>query len=517
MMRQALRFLLALWLLGSGEFRPAPATGGQPREERPAQKAAGRLLAGVAKVEITNKNYQPAGDPLYVKVLALRSGPTTAVLITLDAVAVGEIGYIPNDYLGKVRARLQKDLGIAPESVVVNASHCHGVVCADVDVKTVEAVKAAVGNLVPAKAGVGIGHEDRVSENRRVRLESGKEADVRHAYSMPPDDQVVSVGPIDPQIGVLRLDRTDGRPLAVVYNFACHPILGRPGGENTADLVGFASKVIEDHLGDGAVALLVQGCGGDINPAGYKDVHRPRDAEPLGNTLGLSVLKAARTIRCGDNPALMIVNEKLALPRANFAERIDALLGEQSRLVKSLKGTTLNLKTFLELSTQYNLAGAYPSADSQRYLAQKQQGRDDLIKLDAANRQAMKAYLENVLVMEQLTRLQTNLALLQKHEAQNLAAGRKPLQVELIGLRVGEFVLITFPGELTVEIGLNIKKASPHKSTFVAGYTNGYIYYTPTARQLRNVGGAQEDSDCLLAPEWEQLFYDAAAQMLKKL
>jgi hypothetical protein len=93
----------------------------------------------------------------------------------------------------------------------------------------------------------------------------------------------------------------------------------------------------------------------------------------------------------------------------------------------------------------------------------------------------------------------------------------KPLEVEVVGLRVGDFVLVTFPGELTVEIGLNIKKASPHKHTFVAGYTNGYIYYTPTAKQLENVGGAQEDSDCLLAPEWQRMFEDRVAQLLKKL
>ena len=29
--------------------------------------------------------------------------------------------------------------------------------------------------------------------------------------------------------------------------------------------------------------------------------------------------------------------------------------------------------------------------------------------------------------------------------------------------------------------------------TFVAGYTNGYIYYAPTAEQLLNPGAAQED------------------------
>jgi hypothetical protein len=68
-----------------------------------------------------------------------------------------------------------------------------------------------------------------------------------------------------------------------------------------------------------------------------------------------------------------------------------------------------------------------------------------------------------------------------------------------------------------VQIGLNLKKASPHQHTFVAGYTNGYIYYCPTAEQLRNVGNAQEDSDCMVAPEWQKVFEGKALEMLGKL
>jgi hypothetical protein len=68
-----------------------------------------------------------------------------------------------------------------------------------------------------------------------------------------------------------------------------------------------------------------------------------------------------------------------------------------------------------------------------------------------------------------------------------------------------------------VQIGLNIKSHSPHKPTFIAGYTNGYIYYAPTSEQLQNVGGAQEDSDCILAPEWQELFETKALQMLQEL
>ena len=181
----------------------------------PAQAAA--LSAGAAKVDITDREAGPVNDPLYVRALVLKDDASTAVIITVDAVALGEIGHIKNDYLPNVRARLQEDLNIAPSSVLVNASHCHGVVCSDVAERTVQAVKQAAGNMVPVKVGAGSGSEDRIMENRRLKLKSGREADVRHAYSLPPDDEVAAVGPVDPEIGVLRLDRMDGRTLAVVY------------------------------------------------------------------------------------------------------------------------------------------------------------------------------------------------------------------------------------------------------------------------------------------------------------
>ena len=481
-----------------------------------AQKTS-TLLAGVAKVDVTNLEAGPTQDKLFVKALVLKQGETTSAIITVDAVAIGEIGPIKNDYFPKVREALQKELNIAPANVMANASHCHGIVCKDIAERTVEAVRKASSNLVAVKAGTGVGFENRIMENRRLKLKSGRELDVRHAYSLPPDDEVAAVGPIDPQIGILKLERMDGKPLALVYNFACHPIMGLASGENTADLTGFASRVIENNLGEDTVALFIQGCGGDINPVMYKDVNNPRNAEPLGNQLGLSVLAAARKITCTENPAFKIVRETLDLPRADLSSKIDALIMEQGRLVKSLRGTSLNFKTFLPLMVKYNLSPDFPSYYSHRYLQEKAIGKDDMEKMDAANRKNMQQYLQNIHTMEALTRNQTNLALLQKHQATNVASGKRTLEVEILGIRVGDFVLVTFPGELTVEIGLGIKKTSPHKNTFVAGYTNGYIYYTPTAKQLENRGGAQEDSDCLLAPEWQKLFEDKVTQILKKL
>ncbi|MFH1924397.1 MAG: hypothetical protein ABIP48_31480, partial [Planctomycetota bacterium] len=453
-----------------------------------------------------------------VKALVLRDDVTTAVIVTVDAVALGEIGRIGNDFVGNVRLELQKELNIEPSNVLINASHCHGTVCADVEQRTVQAVKEAWRSMVPVNIGVGVGHENRIMENRRLKLKDGSEADVRHAYSLPPDEEVAGIGPVDPEIGLVRLDRKNGEPLAVVYNFACHPIQGVPSRGNTADISGFASKVIEETLGEGVLALFVQGCAGDINPVMYKDVHNPRDAEPLGNMLGLSAMRALKKIETREDAELKVVNEVLALPRgADLEHRISALEAEQSRLLRSLKGTSLNLKTFIPLFVQYKVSGDFPSYYSHRYLHDKLIGREDIEKLDAENRANMERYIENIHAMEQLTRIQTNMALLKMHQAQNVAAGKKTIDVEIVGVRIGDFVLVTFPGELSVEIGLNIKKRAPNEFTFVAGYTNGYIYYAPTEEQRKNPGFAQEDCDCLVAPEWQKLFEEEADAILKKL
>jgi len=341
---------------------------------------------------------------------------------------------------------------------------------------------------------------------------------MRRAYAMPRDEEVASVGPIDPQIGLLRLDRLDGTPLAVLYNFACHPIMNPPSTGNTADFPGFASKVIEEQLGGGAVAFFVQGCGGDINPVRYKDIQRPSSAEPLGNLLGLSVMEGVRKIQTKAGGELKVVNEKVLLPRgADFEKRITSIQAEQAKLLQALKPTDINFKTFLPLYLQHKISPEFPSFYSQGYLHDKAMGKDDLLKLDATNRKLLEAYEENIYVMERLTRLNVNLALLKKHLADNQAAGKPVIEVEMSAMRIGDFRLVTFPGELTVDIGLNIKRQAATPFTFVAGYCNGYIYYLPTVEQRGNRGYAQEDCDCIVAPEWQKVFETKALELFKRL
>lgn len=144
-------------------------------------------------------------------------------------------------------------------------------------------------------------------------------------------------------------------------------------------------------------------------------------------------------------------------------------------------------------------------------------GTHHLQSLDSENRKNIAAYLRNVRTMENITRLNTNLNLLEKHQGSLIASGKRVIEVELSAIRIGEFRLVTFPGELTVQLGLNFKKNSKSPNAFLSGYTNGYIYYAPTAAQLRNPGNAQEDCDSVLSPQWESIFEKKSIELLQRL
>ena len=211
-------------------------------------------------------------------------------------------------------------------------------------------------------------------------------------------------------------------------------------------------------------------------------------------------------------------HQVISIPRAaDFEQRIVALEAQRLRLVQSLQGTNINFKSFLPLLIQQRLDPEFPAVHAQGYLHDRNIKRDELDRQDVQNRSQVETYLANIQIMEQLTRLNTNLELLKKNKAMTDAAAVRTLDVEMCALRVGDFKMITFPGEVTVEIGLSIKQAAQDPHAFVAAYTNGYIFYTPTVQQRNNTGYAQEDCDCIVAPEWQKIFESNALEMLRGL
>lgn len=493
-----------------------------------SKAAAGSLRAGVGKSDITTDAQGRAiRDPLYARALALDDGATRIVIVAMDTTAIsgrrisqGMLNDVGEQFLPRLRQRIEDELKIPGSHVLVNASHTHPpgrLLCDDDEqvARTFEAVSMAVRNMTPAKVGAGWGTEGRISINRTLRMKNGRHWTIRHANPCPPDDAVAELGPIDPQIGVLRIDRSDGRPLAVLYNFACHLLFADARGSVTANFPAAASKLIEQTLGHDAIALFIQGACGDVIDVLFKDFERPRDVDAIGSMLGLSTLEAVRQIKTA-NAKLKVVSKHVELPRrTDIPQRIATLRGEQSELLASLRSTSLNFKSFLPLYLRHALDPQWPSDYSYRYLHEKQIGSDERLAEDDWNRRLLGKYLRNIHAMERLAVIQEDIATLQKHQQINDDAGGPTVAAEVQGMRIGDFVLLAAPIEVLTQVSLNVKKASPHRYTCIAGFSNGYLHYGAPAEDYDK--GGYEVTECLLGPQWQAIFEKTAAEILRNL
>lgn len=479
------------------------------------------LRAGTARREITTTGKgRHVIDPLYVKVLLLDDGEKKVAIIAMDVLAIGGIGDLSDDFLPALREKIENELHIPASHVLVNASHTHppGKILRDeseVIKSTFDAVSEALQNLVPVKVGCGAGTEDRISMNRNMTLKSGKHWTIRHANPCPPDEDVVSVGPMDPEIGIIRVDRLDGTPLALVYNFAVHLLFADPQASVTANIPGVASGIIEEALGNNALAFFLQGAAGDIIDVGFKDFEKPREIETYGNRLAISTLKAWKKIQTDDGD-LKVISETIRLPRrTDIPQRIADLHAEEKVLLQSLQSTSLNFRSFLPMYLKQQLNPNFPADYPYAYLQAEKIGNDTPREMDKVTQGLTSKYLRNIRAMERLALIQDDIATLQKHKSINDDSGEETIAAEIMGIKIGDCVLITAPIEILTEVSLNIKSSSPYKSTFMAAFTNGYMHYGPPASYYDK--GGYEVTECLLAPEWEALYTKTTKAIIAKL
>jgi neutral ceramidase len=241
-----------------------------------SRRAGASLLAGTARADITPPpgiwmagfaaRREPARGtalPLAAKALALSDGNRRLVLVTLDLLG------ITARMRSRIAARLEATHGLAPECLMLAASHTHcGPVVDDqlsvaYDLgpdarKTIEAYTRQLEGAVARAAGVALGamaparlalaeSEARFGANRRVGF-------------LPP-------GPTDPTVPVLDVADARGRPLAVLFGYACHnTTLQAAMVEFHGDYAGVAQREIERAL-PGVQAMYLAGCGADVNPA----------------------------------------------------------------------------------------------------------------------------------------------------------------------------------------------------------------------------------------------------------
>jgi hypothetical protein len=358
-------------------------------------------------------------DPLFAKILLLDDGRHRLALVTLD---LGRTFGV--DSMNVVRDRVRKSAGV--EQVFFFASHSHSGPVVDESypagqrpqwektalARIASAIEQAAFRLEPATIGTGEG-EVFIGHNRRdVRPDGTVKMLWRNATKMP-------THPIDPRVGVIRIDGRGGghnggagggggRVLAVLINYACHPVIFGPDNlKYSADYPSATADVVEHAFGQGAVSFFLQGAAGDINP--YFDKMRlDEDAERLmketGRKLGEEALRVARSIepRTPAHPEL-----QFAVDVRHFKPRYDADL-----LLAPLKP-----------------------------------------ELKPAVFERYRKYLAT------------------------------PLDLPVTTLVINRQIAIAgMPGEPFVEFGLSFRDRSPLRSSFFAGYCNGYHGYFPTIR-----------------------------------
>src|SRR5260370_40622836 len=81
------------------------------------------------------------------------------------------------------------------------------------------------------------------------------------------ETKVSTTFPVDPAVGVIRIDRLDGTPLAGLVNYACHPVGLGPGNmKYSADYPSEMRRYIEKEMGHEGMGFFLQGPPGGIDP-----------------------------------------------------------------------------------------------------------------------------------------------------------------------------------------------------------------------------------------------------------
>jgi hypothetical protein len=253
--------------------------------------AVGLPLAGFVRRSDANQLCEAQDDPLEVNAVAFRSEGRTVVLIAVDALSAGP------DVTATAEA-LSRDAFGPTTLTIVAASHTHFA-------PGIDATKEMLGACSPAYLdGVYEALEQLIDELQSMQADAslalaariaGGNVNRRRLWPLPTllwwkhrRVDIVTMAPnlkgaCDPQVRVAVLRRPDGSPLAVVWNYACHPVFYPRQTAATAEFIGRVRAAVRTHLAADLPVVYLQGFSGDVGP----DIRPERSLRTLAETLAL--------------------------------------------------------------------------------------------------------------------------------------------------------------------------------------------------------------------------------------
>lgn len=390
-------------------------------------------------------------DPCKARAVVFDDGQKRVALVGTDTLT------IPRELVLRARQRIQAACGIAPEAVMVGASHSHssgpiGMVqpgeydhasklvqelayekssCADpkflkyVEDEIVAAVVTADKQKTEARCGFGSGIEDKVAFNRRLRMKNG--LTFSHPGAGNPDI-IGYAGPTDPQVGVVGTWNKEGKLIGCVVNYSCHATTN-PGGIS-ANWIQYMEQAIRGFYGQDVVVVYLQGACGDVtqvdNLSPYTRPAAEQWSKLVGGRVGAEAVKVLLSMTPGKDVNLDYKHKVWNIPRR--------------------KPSPEHVKESLELVQQ----------DPKKVGTTEWTFAKETLMLDA---------------------------LIQQHPS---------VEVEVQAIQVGPVVCVSNPAEYFVAYGLDIKKRSKFPLTFPVELANGCVGYVPTQEAFSPHGGGYE-------------------------
>ncbi len=411
-------------------------------------------------------------DDLMARAFVIDDGKTRAAFVVVDLLGVYK------GFCDKVRARASELTGIPKENIMVSATHSHtgapnhdGEPCMEqIALRTADAIYLADKNRSEAKIGCGVGSETGIAFNRRYLMKNGT---YKTNPGMLNPNIVKSRGIIDPDVTVIRVDYPCGKPMGVVVNYAVHADVVT-GTEYSADYIGELSRMIKKSLGEDVITVFMLGFCGDINHidfTGKIDTTSPIRYKEMGRILAGDVIAVRERTATTDTTEIRALSEIVTLPRRQPTEEQlewsrKVMSGENQREVVSL--------------TEKN-----DDADVEFIAASDTQVVD-------------RSYATDLL---------------------NLAANAKQTaDVEVMTVGIGDIAVTSLPGEIFVEIGLQIKENSPFKYNLMCSLANDCHGYIGT--KLAHEQGSYEvnlNAYTYLGGDAEEALVNKASELLKKL
>ena len=372
------------------------------------------------------------------------------------------------------RQKIADAIGARPSHVMVNLSHTHSgppvpgrfpefhfqdaMIEQYYDVLVPRIVESAVQanqRLQPARLAHGEG-ESHIGVNRREMGPDG--------YIFLGEDPIK---PIDPVVGVVRVDDLNGKLIATLFSYSCHTVVVGPNSKVASpDFPGASREVIERVLG--GLSLYLQGGGGDIMPVGgmgwEEDCRDSKDR--IGMDLAGEVIKVAARLRTnvrkGERtwlPSLLGPGMTLTpwMPVVGHAaEHFDAI--SEAIKLDLIEFPTLEEAQRLRTERQRDLAEARASGEERRV-------QIGLRFADWADK-LVKAVAEGA--------------------PQNA-------DFEVQALRVNDVSFVALSAEVFSQTTVELRQRSPFEHTMALGYTNGVLCYLPRAEDYPAGGWRVDD------------------------